>query len=261
MKYKIVHQDENNIEREVLTRDIKTKDESFIELYKIYIIFNGYGSYSIDELTLKEIEESDISEIELRDYESGEITYLSIVKEIDESEQLLIINTGGTFNKKYNQLNGDLEILENNNNILEIINNNFKGNFIENIDFKVLGKFYIDSLEMTDENRERLVNLIIDTKSKQILIVHGTDKMNETAIYIDKRLKELNIKNKTIVLTGPMIPYPLDKVEATSNFSIGFLALRNNFLEENKIYISMHGLIDNFRNIKKDFDVGIFKKQ
>ena len=128
--------------------------------------------------------------------------------------KITVINTGGTFNKRYNPITGELEVPKDSLALDEIIN------YCYNIDFEVLNIISKDSLDMNDYDRELIVKTIKDCKNQNIIIVHGTDTMDLTAKYLDEK-----IKDKTIVLTGAMFPISINKVEATLNFSqaIGFL--------------------------------------
>ncbi len=104
---------------------------------------------------------------------------------------------------------------------------------------------------MSDVDRELIVKTIKDCKNQNIIIVHGTDTMDLTAKYLDEK-----IKDKTIVLTGAMLPISINKIEATLNFSqaIGFL----NSNCENGIYISMHGSVKNYKKLIKNRELGKF---
>jgi len=159
--------------------------------------------------------------------------------------KITVINTGGTFNKRYNPLSGELEVPKDSLALDEIIN------YCYNIDFEVLNIISKDSLEMNDDDRELIVKTIKDCKNEKIIIVHGTDTMDLTAKYLDEK-----IKDKTIVLTGAMFPISINKVEATLNFSqaIGFL----NANIENGIYISMHGSVKNYKKLIKNRELGKF---
>lgn len=141
--------------------------------------------------------------------------------------KITVINTGGTFNKRYNPILGELEVPKDSIALDEIIS------YCYNIDFDVLNIISKDSLEMSDVDRELIVKTIKNCKNQNIIIVHGTDTMDLTAKYLDEK-----IKDKTIVLTGAMLPISINKIEATLNFSqaIGFL----NSNCENGIYTSMH---------------------
>lgn len=159
--------------------------------------------------------------------------------------KITVINTGGTFNKRYNSLSGELEVPKDSLALDEIIN------YCYNIDFEVLNIISKDSLEMSDVDRELIVTTIKNCKNQNIIIVHGTDTMDLTAKYLDEK-----IKDKTIVLTGAMLPISINKVEATLNFSqaIGFL----NSNCENGIYISMHGSVKNYKKLIKNRELGKF---
>lgn len=159
--------------------------------------------------------------------------------------KITVINTGGTFNKRYNPLFGELEVPKDSLALDEIIS------YCYNIDFDVLNIISKDSLDMNDYDRELIVKTIKDCKNQNIIIVHGTDTMDLTAKYLDEK-----IKDKTIVLTGAMLPISINKVEATLNFSqaIGFL----NSNCESGIYISMHGSVKNYKKLVKNRELGKF---
>jgi len=160
----------------------------------------------------------------------------------------LIINTGGTFNKTYNKKSGLLDIKKNNKIIKTIIKNLYKSNKKPNIK----GIIYKDSLDITNDDRIKLVNKILKSNESNIIIVHGTDTMNETALFISKR-----IKNKTIVLVGSMIPYSINSIEASANLAmaLGFIKNKN----KNNVYICMNGLIKKHNKIKKNYKRVVFE--
>ena len=159
--------------------------------------------------------------------------------------KITVINTGGTFNKRYNPLSGELEVPKDSLALDEIIS------YCYNIDFEVLNIISKDSLEMSDADREFIVKTIKNCKNENIIIVHGTDTIDLTASFIDE-----NIKDKTIVLTGAMLPISINKIEATLNFAsaIGFL----NANIKNGIYISMHGSVKNYKKLIKNRELGKF---
>ena len=159
--------------------------------------------------------------------------------------KITVINTGGTFNKRYNPLSGELEVPKDSLALDEIIS------YCYNIDFDVLNVISKDSLDMSDADREFIVKTIKNCKNENIIIVHGTDTMDLTASFIDE-----NIKDKTIVLTGAMLPISINKIEATLNFAsaIGFL----NANIKNGIYISMHGSVKNYKKLVKNRELGKF---
>ena len=159
--------------------------------------------------------------------------------------KITVINTGGTFNKRYNPLTGELEVPKDSLALDEIIS------YCYNIDFDVLNVISKDSLDMSDADREFIVKTIKNCKNENIIIVHGTDTMGLTASFIDEK-----VNDKTIVLTGAMLPISINKIEATLNFSqaIGFL----NSNCESGIYISMHGSVKNYKKLVKNRELGKF---
>ena len=159
--------------------------------------------------------------------------------------KITVINTGGTFNKRYNPLTGELEVPKDSLALDEIIS------YCYNIDFEVLNIISKDSLEMKDYDRELIVQTIKECTNDKVIIIHGTDTIDLTSSYIDEK-----IKYKNIILTGAMLPISINKVEATLNFAsaIGFL----NSNCENGIYISMHGSVKNYKKLIKNRELGKF---
>jgi len=161
-------------------------------------------------------------------------------------KKILIINTGGTFNKVYNPLTGNLDIEP-------------KGKAIRSIAKAWLTKFKIkniigkDSLEMTNEDRKDIIKTIQESDRKNIIIVHGTDTMNITASYLEKA----NLKKK-IILTGAMVPYAIDSIEATANLCSAYGFLEN--VDKNGVYISMNGIIQDYKRAIKNKEKGYFEE-
>ena len=167
---------------------------------------------------------------------------------MSKNKKILILNTGGTFNKLYNPINGELFVSKDNNAVESILKNSKIKNY------EIEGILYKDSLDITQEDRKFLKNKILKSNYKKIIIIHGTDTMDKTAEYLDEY-----IKNKTIIITGAMIPFSIDTIEATSNFMMAFGSL----LSHNKknIYIAMHGNVSKHTKIAKNKSLGIFQCQ
>ena len=105
-----------------------------------------------------------------------------------------IFITGGTFDKEYNELNGQLYFKDTHmSDLLEMGRNKMP------VEIRTL--MMIDSLEMTDEDRELIAHQCLQCDEEMIVITHGTDTMSDTAGVIAEK-----VKDKTIVLTGAMIP-------------------------------------------------------
>ncbi len=163
-----------------------------------------------------------------------------------KNKKILILNTGGTLTKVYNELTGKLIVPKNNNSIEAILKKSKLYNLM------TYGIIFKDSLDLNKQNRKEIANYIFKSSFEKIIIVHGTDTMNKTAKYLSKR-----ILNKTIILTGSMIPFEIDPIEATSNLMTAYGFIQN--CKINTIYISMHGLIKKYNKIKKNRELGIFQ--
>ena len=161
-------------------------------------------------------------------------------------KKILIINTGGTFNKIYNPLTGNLDIEPTGEAIKAIAKHALTEFKIKNI----IGK---DSLDMTDEDREIIVQTIKETKREHIIIVHGTDTIDKTAQFITKEKI-----NKRIILTGAMVPYSVNPIESTFNLGSAFGYLQN--IKKGGVYISMNGIIKDYKRVVKNKEKGYFEE-
>lgn len=158
-----------------------------------------------------------------------------------------ILITGGTFDKSYNHLKGDLYFKKTH--IPEMLE---RSKSRLNVNVKTL--MMIDSLEMTQKDIQLIINECMNSKSKRIIITHGTDTMVRTATKIAKE-----VKGKTIVLTGAMIPY------AFGSSSDGFFNLGSalSFVQVLKkgVYVAMNGQYFKHDNVKKNIEKGFFEKK
>jgi len=158
---------------------------------------------------------------------------------------MLILNSGGTFNKRYNPINGELQIPFDNSVIEAILNS------IES-EYDLAGVVYKDSLEMDVNDRKMLANIIMESKDDDFIIVHGTDTMSLTAEFLDEVFQD-----RKIVLVGAMNPFEIDRVEASLNLgmALGFLKAK----VENGVYICMSGYIEPWDNLVKNRQIGKFE--
>ena len=158
---------------------------------------------------------------------------------------MLILNCGGTFNKRYNKLDGTLEVPCDSMAIDEILKS------VE-ADYGVAGVIFKDSLDMDIEDRKMLASIIMQSQDKEFIIIHGTDTIAETAEFLNEIFDD-----RKIVLTGAMKPYEIDKVESSLNLgiSIGFVQACN----DNGVYICMNGYISPFEKIVKNKELGKFE--
>ena len=132
-----------------------------------------------------------------------------------------IIATGGTIDGVYDPAS-ERKVTKSKSNIVGYIEGTIAPHFKTH--FKEL--MMIDSLDMTDDHRQQIVDEIESTEGNKILITHGTSTMVETAQFIRQHLLPDN--NKTIVLVGAMVPlegfYPTD---APFNLGYAIASLQN----------------------------------
>jgi len=157
-----------------------------------------------------------------------------------------ILVTGGTFDKEYNEISGELYF--NGTHIREILDLGRA-----QIDVEIIELMLIDSLDMQAKDREIIVQNCKDIKSDQIVITHGTDTMTKTAQY----LAEANLK-KTMVLTGAMIPYKFGSSDGLFNLG-GALAFVQSL--SHGVYIAMNGYCFEWDKVKKNKTTGVFEKK
>ncbi len=156
-----------------------------------------------------------------------------------------IMNTGGTFNKRYNPVNGELEVPFDNVAIEEIVKH-----FSYEVD--IAGVLYKDSLEMDQTDRDQLTAIMSADDEDVFVVVHGTDTMHLTA----EQLAEY-LPNRVIVLVGAMVPFSIDRCEASLNLgmALGFAATQ----PANGVYICMSGIIAPYDRIRKNRAEGRFE--
>lgn len=156
-----------------------------------------------------------------------------------------IFITGGTFDKEYNELNGQLYFKDTH--ILELLK---LGRCRVDVDIRTL--MMVDSLEMTDDDRQLIARQCQNSEEDQIIITHGTDTMAETAAVLAKETKD-----KTIVLTGAMIPYKFGSSDGL--FNLGSALAFVQALPKG-VYVAMNGRYFNWDNVRKNKQTGGFEE-
>jgi L-asparaginase len=155
-----------------------------------------------------------------------------------------ILITGGTFDKEYDEITGKLyfkdthmrEILDLGRSKLEV---------------KIRTLMLLDSLEMTDHDRDVILDNCRRVSENQIVITHGTDTMTETEkVIANEKLK------KTIILTGAMIPYKFGSSDGLFNFG-GALAFAQAL--PHGVYIAMNGRCFDWDKVEKNKKTGVFE--
>jgi len=156
-----------------------------------------------------------------------------------------IFVTGGTFDKEYNELNGELFFKETH--LYEMLK---LGRC--RLEFDITTLMMIDSLDMTDSDRDIILENCISAKEKKIVITHGTDTMVETA-----RVIAGSVKDKTIVLTGAMIPYKFGSSDGLFNLGSALAFVQT---LPHGVYIAMNGKYFNWDNVRKNKMTGVFEE-
>ncbi len=156
-----------------------------------------------------------------------------------------IFITGGTFDKEYNELNGQLYFKDTHlHELLEMGRNK--------VPVEIRTLMMIDSLEMTDQDRELIAHQCVQCEETRIVITHGTDTMAQTAAV----LAEV-VSDKVVVLTGAMIPIKFGSSDGL--FNLGSALAFCQVLSPG-VYVAMNGRIFNWDNVRKNKQTGTFEE-
>jgi L-asparaginase len=156
-----------------------------------------------------------------------------------------ILIAGGTIDKEYDPLTGEMTFAKSH---LSSMLNQVRCKVRVVLEEAMLK----DSLQMRTEDREEILKKCIDCLENKIIVTHGTDTMVETARVLGK-----NVKGKTIVLVGAMIPYAFGASDALFNLGCAIAAVQ---ALQQGIYITMNGKIFPWDNVRKNKESGEFEK-
>ncbi|HUX36333.1 MAG TPA: asparaginase domain-containing protein [Rectinemataceae bacterium] len=160
------------------------------------------------------------------------------------AKPIRVIVTGGTFDKLYDEIRGELTFKESA--LPEILK-------LVRVDVPVETEMnqLIDSLHMQDVNRASVAEACQRATEECIIITHGTDTMVETAAMIGRAGLE-----KTIVLTGAMVPYRVQGSDALFNFGSAFSAVQ---ILPHGVWIAMSGRVFAWDAVRKNREKGRFE--
>lgn len=156
-----------------------------------------------------------------------------------------ILITGGTFDKEYDELTGTLFFKDTH--LPEILK---LGRSNLNVSIRTL--MMLDSLEMKDADREIIINHCRQCEESKIVITHGTDTMDKTA----RQLGEANL-DKTIVLTGALIPYKFGSSDGLFNLGSALAFVQT---LPTGVYVAMNGKFFTWNNVRKNKSSGVFEE-
>ncbi len=158
-----------------------------------------------------------------------------------------IIITGGTFDKGYDELKGELTFK--NTHLPEILE---QVRCTQPIELEI--NQLKDSLDMADEDRLSIGKSCALSPETMIVITHGTDTMDKTAQFLDG-MDEL--KGKTIVMTGAMVPYSFKHSDAMFNLGASIMAVQ---LVGPGVFVCMNGRVFSGNRVFKDREQGVFQE-
>lgn len=161
------------------------------------------------------------------------------------AEPIRILITGGTFDKEYDELTGKLYFKHSH--LPEMLR---LGRSDLEIEIQTL--MMIDSLDMSDTDRSAIVEQCRKAPERRIVITHGTDTMVETAEELASE-----IRDKTIVLTGAMVPYKFGSSDGL--FNLGSALAFAQTLPAG-VYIAMNGRYFAAGRVRKNRETGMFEE-
>jgi L-asparaginase len=156
-----------------------------------------------------------------------------------------ILITGGTFDKEYNELTGELFFKDTH--LPEMLK---LGRCRVSVDIRTL--MMIDSLDMTEQDRILIADHCMKADENRIVITHGTDTMADTARFLGSR-----ILDKTVVLTGAMIPYKFGSSDGLFNLGSSLAFVQS---LPKGVYVAMNGRIFHWDNVRKNKQTGEFEE-
>jgi L-asparaginase len=157
-----------------------------------------------------------------------------------------ILVTGGTFDKEYDELTGRLFFLETH--VPEMLR---RGR--ARLDLEIETVMMIDSLELTAEGRAQIVQRCRDSAERAIVVTHGTDTMVETAA----ALAAARLPDKTIVMTGAMVPYAFGSSDGLFNLGSALSFVQ---VLPPGVYIAMNGQHFPWDQCRKNRETGVFER-
>lgn len=158
-----------------------------------------------------------------------------------------VLITGGTFDKEYDELTGRLYFRDTH--LPEMLERGRSG-----VEVEIEQLLMIDSLDMTQADRQRILACCRSAPEERIVITHGTDTMVETAGVLARGLSG---SGKTVVLTGAMVPYAFGSSDGL--FNLGSALSFAQVLPEG-VYVAMNGRYFAWNDVRKNRERGVFER-
>ena len=168
---------------------------------------------------------------------------------MDNNDSVHFILTGGTIEKTYDPLTEKPEFR------CASILPDYLGNMVKvypNLTFQAVSQ--IDSFDMTSDRRQKILMAVQQSSVDKVIIVHGTSTMDQTAKYLEQNLGE---HNKTVILTGAMIPLK-EFAMSDAGFNLGY-ALAKAQDTPSGVYITMNARLFTAKDVRKNTKIGKFE--
>jgi len=160
------------------------------------------------------------------------------------NEPIRLFVTGGTFDKEYDEIHGTLDFRDTHlPEMLQMAR--------ARLEVSVRTLMMVDSLEMSDADRDLIASNCRDAPEPHVVITHGTDTMVDTARVLAER-----VRDKTIVLTGAMIPIAFGSSDGLFNLGGALTVVQ---VLPPGVYIAMNGRIFDWDKVRKNPDTGVFE--
>ncbi len=166
-------------------------------------------------------------------------------------EPIRILVTGGTFDKEYNEITGEL-----------FFQHTHTPDMLKlgrcELDAEIETLMMIDSLQMTTADRERILERCLAAPERRIVITHGTDTMQQTAAVLGQKRSQSEIEGKTIVLTGAMVPYAFGSSDGMFNLGAALAFVQT---LPPGVYVAMNGRYFPWDSVTKNRTLGVFESR
>jgi L-asparaginase len=164
----------------------------------------------------------------------------------DEKSRVRVLITGGTFDKEYDEIEGRLYFKDSH--VSEMLQ---LGRCEVPVELRTL--MMVDSLEMSDADRKLIVEQCRATPEDRVVITHGTDTMEVTARAIADA-----VNDKTVVLTGAMVPYKFGSSDGMFNLGSAIAFVQT---LPNGVYVAMNGRCFPAHSVRKNRQTGTFEAE
>jgi L-asparaginase len=156
-----------------------------------------------------------------------------------------VLVTGGTFDKEYDEITGRLYFLHTH--LPEMLRLGRS-----RVELEITTLMMLDSLDMSERDRALIVDRCRSLPESRIVVTHGTDTIVETA-----RAIAAASLDKTVVLTGAMVPYAFGSSDGLFNLGSALSFVQ---VLPPGVYVAMNGRSFHHDRVRKNRDTGMFEE-